>query len=47
MQAVKNLKVVDAIPVPAIDHIVTLICQVFQVEAALVALFDDNRIFVR
>lgn len=45
-QAVKNLQVVDGIPVPAIDHIVTLICQVFRVEAALVALFDDNRIFV-
>eukprot|EP00891_Asterochloris_glomerata_P004428 jgi/Astpho2/4428/Aster-00044 len=38
---------VEGPPDPQIDHIVSLICTIFKTEAALVALVDDNRIFIK
>ena len=37
----------DVPPDPQVEHVITLLCQVFQTTSALMALVDSDRIYVR
>ena len=37
----------DVPPDPQVEHVITLLCQVFQTSSALLALVDSDRIYIR
>ncbi|KAK9820570.1 hypothetical protein WJX72_011761 [[Myrmecia] bisecta] len=47
LETLHALQQVDEPPDPEISHIVSLICNVFKTNAALVALVEDGRIYIR
>jgi hypothetical protein len=37
----------DVPPDPQVEHVITLLCQVFQTSSALMALVESDRIYIR